>query len=68
MDIKLKFGNHLKLLREKNNWTQEKLSELSNIDRSYISDIERGKKTISIEKLKQLSDAFDIELWELLKF
>lgn len=54
MDIKLKFGNHLKLLREKNNWTQEKLSELSNIDRSYISDIERWKNLEFIEKNKRM--------------
>ena len=68
MDIKIKFGNHLKYLRKTNHITQEKLAELANIDRSYISDIERGIKTISIEKLDQLANAFNIELWELLKF
>ena len=68
MDIKTQFGNHLKQLRIKYNLTQEKLGELANMDRSYISDIERGIKTISIEKLKQLATAFNIELLELLKF
>ena len=68
MSIRIKFGNHLKQLRKHNNLTQEKLSELANMDRTYISDIERGIKTISIEKLYQLSNAFNIELWELLKF
>lgn len=67
MDIKIKFGNHLKQLRNNQNLTQEELAELANMDRSYISDIERGKKTISIEKLEQLANAFNIELWELLK-
>lgn len=68
MDIKIKFGHHLKQLRNKQNLTQEKLAELANMDRSYISDIERGIKTISIEKLDKLAKAFNIKLWELLKF
>ena len=68
MDIKIKFGNHLKNLRQQHNLTQEKLAELARMDRSYISDIERGIKTISINKLEQLANAFNIELWELLKF
>lgn len=68
MDIKIKFGKHLQKLRKEKGLTQEKLSELSNIDRSYISDLERGLKNISIEKLEQLSKAFNIEIFELLKF
>lgn len=68
MDIKIKFGIRLKKLRRQQNFTQEKLSELANIDRSYISDIERGVKSISIDKLNQLANAFQIELYELLKF
>ncbi|MGL5983415.1 MAG: helix-turn-helix domain-containing protein [Cetobacterium sp.] len=68
MDIKIKFGIRLKKLRKQKNYTQERLSELANIDRSYISDIERGIKNISIDKLDQLAKAFQIELYELLKF
>ncbi|MGL5962864.1 MAG: helix-turn-helix domain-containing protein [Fusobacteriaceae bacterium] len=68
MDIKIKFGIRLKKLRKQKNFTQEKLSELADIDRSYISDIERGIKSISIDKLDQLANAFQIELCELLRF
>ena len=68
MSIKIKFGNHLKELRTNRHLTQERLAELANMDRGYISDIERGIKNISIEKLEQLAKAFNIELWELLKF
>lgn len=68
MNIKIKFGCHLKKLRKSKNLTQEQLSELANIDRSYISDIERGIKSISIEKLEQLADALELELSELLNF
>ena len=68
MDIKIKFGCHLKKLRKQKNLTQEKLSELANIDRSYISDIERGVKNESIEKLYQLANALEISMKDLLNF
>jgi len=68
MNIKIEFGKHLKDLRKTHKITQEKLAELANMDRSYISDIERGIKTVSIEKLYQIAKAFNMELWELLKF
>ena len=68
MDIKIKFGCHLKKLSKQKNLTQEKLSELANIDRSYISDIERGVKNVSIEKLYQLANALEISMKDLLNF
>lgn len=68
MDIKIRFGKHLKEVRKSKHITQETLAEIANIDRSYISDIERGVKNISIEKLNQLANGLDMELWELLKF
>lgn len=68
MNIKMKFGNHLKELRKINGFTQEKLSEETGMDRSYISDIERGVKNISIEKLEKIAIAFNLELSELFKF
>ncbi|MBC2854537.1 helix-turn-helix domain-containing protein [Cetobacterium sp. 2G large] len=68
MNIKIKFGKRLKEIRNKKKITQEKLSELANIDRSYISDIERGVKSVSLEKIDQLAKALDINIVELFKF
>ncbi|MGL5229255.1 MAG: helix-turn-helix domain-containing protein [Cetobacterium sp.] len=68
MNIKIKFGKRLKEIRNQKKITQEKLSELANIDRSYISDIERGVKSVSLEKIDQLAKALDINIVELFKF
>ncbi|UPO98546.1 helix-turn-helix domain-containing protein (plasmid) [Cetobacterium somerae] len=68
MNIKIKFGKRLKEIRNQKKVTQEKLSELANIDRSYISDIERGVKSVSLEKIDQLAKALDINIVELFKF
>lgn len=69
MDIKQKIGKRIKDLRkENNNMTQDDLSELTDIDRTYISDVERGKRNIAIVNLEKIAKAFNLELWELLKF
>lgn len=68
MDIKLKVGLKIKELSKQKGLTQEQLSELTDIDRTYISDVERGLRNIAIVNLEKIANAFDIELFELLKF
>lgn len=65
MDIKIKFGLKLKKIRNEKNLSQEKLAELSSMDRSYLSNIERGKKNISLEKINELSKALQIDISKL---
>lgn len=50
MNIKEKFGNKVKSLRELKALSIEQLANISNVDRNYISDIEKGKRNVSIIK------------------
>ncbi len=43
MDIKEKIGNKVKQLRGQKTISIEHLANISNVDRNYISDIEKGK-------------------------
>lgn len=52
MDICKKFGKNLYLYRTKKGLSQEKLAEISNLHRTYISAIERGTRSISLKILK----------------
>ena len=45
--------------------SQEKLTELSNLDRSYLSEIERGEKTASIRTLSKVARGLGILIVEL---
>ncbi|MBB2951576.1 helix-turn-helix domain-containing protein [Sphingobacterium sp. JUb56] len=54
MDIKEKIGKHLKNLRTDKGLTQEKLSYESDVDKTYISEVENGKRNISIINLEKL--------------
>lgn len=60
-DIK-KGGERIRKLRIQSGYTQEKLAELLNIDRSLLSHIEAGKRGCSVDLLLQLSDFFDVSL------
>ena len=61
-DIENAFGHVVRMLRMERNLSQEKLSELSVLDRSYVSEIERGEKTASIRTLYKLCAGLEVSL------
>lgn len=62
MNIKEKFGQKVKLLREEKSISIEHLANISNVDRNYISDIEKGKRNVSIEIMEKIIIALDFDL------
>jgi transcriptional regulator with XRE-family HTH domain len=66
-DIKVKFGQRVKELRLTNSYSQEKLAELADLDRTYIPGIESGKRNASLVVIGKIAKAFKISLSELLK-
>ncbi|WP_233589336.1 helix-turn-helix domain-containing protein [Flavobacterium sp. RSP46] len=61
MEIKEKFGQKVKLLREEKGFSIEQLANISNVDRNYISDIEKGKRNVSIEIMEKIILALDTD-------
>lgn len=53
MNIKEKFGQKVKLLREQKGISIEHLASISNVDRNYISDIEKGKRNVFYTIMKK---------------
>ncbi len=53
-----------KILRFKNNWTQEDLSEKSGISINSISNIENMKEDIKLSTLIAFANAFEISIAE----
>lgn len=62
------FGNHLKLLRIEKGMTQEDLAEKAEFSRSYFTEIETGKRNISLINLNKLARALEVSLSELMDF
>jgi transcriptional regulator with XRE-family HTH domain len=61
------FGIVLRELREKNKLSQEKLAEYCDLDRTYISLLERGLRQPTITTLFKLSNALNIKPSELVE-
>lgn len=65
-DIKVKFGQRVKELRLAKGYSQEKLAEISDLDRTYIPGIEAGKRNVSLVVVEKIAKAFTISISELL--
>lgn len=64
MNIKEKFGLKVKSLREEKGFSIEYLANISNVDRNYISDIEKGLRNPSITIIEKIVHALDVDLGE----
>ena len=65
-NVKINFGQRVRELRLSNGYSQEKLAELSELDRTYIPGIESGKRNVSLVVIKKIAKAFKISISELL--
>jgi len=54
-------------MRHTREMTQEDLAEYADVHRTYISAIERGEQSVSIDNAAKLAKAFKISLAELFK-
>ena len=67
VDISSRFGARLRELRRDRNLTQLRMATEFGIDRSFISDVERGRKSISLPMLEVIALGLKITLSELLR-
>ena len=65
MDIVKVFGTNLRKYRTEKRLSQEKFAELCNLHRTYISDIECFRRSISLENIQKIADALEIETYKL---
>lgn len=65
-DIRVRFGRRLQKLRKQQGWTQVQMAERLGLDRSYLADVERGKRNISIVNLEVIARGFGVSLSRLL--
>lgn len=70
--MKIKFDNlkdlltfNIKYYRYVNNYSQEKLAELSKLSPRYITDVERGLHCPTIPKIESIAKSLNIEPYQL---
>ncbi|HEY6434958.1 MAG TPA: helix-turn-helix transcriptional regulator [Ignavibacteriaceae bacterium] len=60
MDIKLKVGQRIKQLRKELELSQEALALKADVDRTYVTDVENGRRNVSLEILEKLITALQV--------
>ena len=68
--VQERFGKRLKEVRQEQSFTQEELAHKAGLNRTYIGDIERGEKNLTLESMDRLAIALGIKIrdffdWEL---
>lgn len=64
MDMKVVIGERIAQLRKAKKLSQQKFSYEAEIERSYLTHVEKGRKNISIDTLIKITDALEISLKE----
>jgi len=64
-DIRERFGFAVKLRREELSLTQEDLAEKAGIHRTYLSDIERGSRNVSLINIEKVAAGLSLTMSEL---
>lgn len=65
MDIIKVFGTNVRKYRISKGVSQEKFAELCGLHRTYISDIECFRRSISLDNIQKIADALNIETYRL---
>lgn len=66
-DIAARFGDNLKRVRAAADLSQDELAVRASLNRSEVSQIERGLRTPRVDTLVKLSSSLEIDPAELLK-
>lgn len=67
MDIREVLARNLRLCRQERGLSQEELAQRADIDRTYISALERCVYAASIDVVGRLAAALDVEAADLLR-
>lgn len=60
MDDLQKFGSTVKKLRQALNLSQEQLAAECDLDRTYISGIERGQRNVGLRNIYKIAQALNV--------
>lgn len=61
MDVVRLLGVNIRYQRKLKGMTQEQLAAAAEMERSYVSDLERGMRNPSVAALGRVADALEIE-------
>lgn len=67
MDITKELGLRIRYYRKEKHITQEKLAEICNLHPTYIGQLERGEKNVTVESIYRIAKGLNIPISKLLE-
>jgi len=64
-DISLRIGRNVRASRHAKGYSQEQLAFKCKLHRTYISDIERGTRNVTVVNLEKVAKALDVKIRDL---
>jgi transcriptional regulator with XRE-family HTH domain len=64
--ILIEFGDKVRIIRKKQDLSQEELSFKADLHRTYIGMIERGEKNITLKNIEKIAQALNVKIKDLL--
>jgi CheY-like chemotaxis protein len=64
-DLKALFGTTIKSKRSELGMSQEELADRAGLHRTYVSDVERGMRNVSLISIEKLAHALGMSVWRL---
>lgn len=61
-----KFGKRIRAIREEQGFSQEELGAKAGLHRTYISLIERGKQSATLDSMERIADALGVSVKKLM--
>ena len=61
------FGDRVRKLRRKNNWSQEELAKRAGLHRTYIGSIERSERNVSLINIERIAKALKVKISDLVE-
>lgn len=66
-EIRVRFGKTLRRLRNNQGISQEAFAAKCDLHRTYISDIERGERNVSLENIEKIATVLHMQISELFR-
>lgn len=68
MSIEERFGKRIREIRYNQKISQEELAFRCNLSKNYVSDVERGKRNITIKVIEKFALGLRVPMYELFLF
>lgn len=64
-DIRVRFGERVRALRKKQGWTLAEMAHRLGVDRSYLNEIELGKRNVCLLNLEVIANGLGLSVAQL---